>query len=128
MQKILIVEDHIDIRQLLAITLESEYEILEASDGVEALQLAKREQPFAILLDIMLPGELDGLQVLNAIKTDSQLKDIRIAMVTARGQRSDYQLGEKYGADGYFVKPFSPLQIVNWLHKQSHQLDARPST
>lgn len=127
MQKILVVDDHIDIRQLLTITLKNEYEILEAGDGVEALQIAKRERPFAILLDIMMPGELDGLQVLNAIKTDPQMNDIRIAMVTARGHSSDYQLGEKYGADGYFVKPFSPLQIVSWLHKQSHQLDLKLS-
>lgn len=119
MQKILVADDHIDIRHLLTITLAGEYEVIEAGDGAEALQLARKERPFAMLLDIMMPGELDGLQVLNIIKTDPQLKHILIAMVTARGQTSDYQLGAKYGADGYFVKPFSPLEIVTWLHRQS---------
>jgi CheY-like chemotaxis protein len=125
MKKILIVDDHEDIRRLLVLMLEQEYEVLEASNGIEALQVTQRERPFAILLDIMMPGEIDGLQVLSTIKTDPRLQKIKVAMVTARGQRSDFQLGEKYGADGYFVKPFSPLQIITWLHKQASLTESR---
>lgn len=120
MQKILVADDHIDIRQLLTITLERNFSVLEASDGVEALKIAKTEKPFAILLDVMMHGELDGLQVLKAIKSDPNMKNTLVAMVTARGQEKDLKLGEEYGADGYFVKPFSPLKIVTWLHKQSY--------
>lgn len=120
MDSILVVDDHEDIRTLLSITLEGDYKVLEACDGDEALRLVKSEKPVAILLDIMMPGELDGLQVLNAIKTDPALKHILVGMVTARGQETDFTLGQKYGADGYFIKPFSPLEILAWLRRKSH--------
>ncbi len=117
MDTILIVDDHEDIRTLLSITLEGDYKVLEACDGEEALQLVKSEKPVAVLLDVMMPGELDGLQVLNAIKTDPALMHILVGMVTARGQETDFTLGQKYGADGYFIKPFSPLEILTWLRR-----------
>lgn len=119
MDTILIVDDHEDIRTLLSITLEGDYKVLEACDGEEALQLVKSEKPVAVLLDVMMPGELDGLQVLNAIKTDPALMHILVGMVTARGQETDFTLGQKYGADGYFIKPFSPLEILTWLRRKS---------
>jgi len=120
METILVVDDHEDIRTLLSITLEGDYRVLEAADGEEALRVAKKEKPVAVLLDVMMPGELDGLQVLNAIKTDPALAHILVGMVTARGQEGDLALGERYGADGYFVKPFSPLQILTWLRRRTH--------
>jgi DNA-binding response OmpR family regulator len=60
----------------------------------------------------MMPGELDGLKVLDEIRKDPQLKHTRVIMVTARGQVRDYDDGMERGADAYFVKPFSPLQLV----------------
>lgn len=117
MNKILVVDDHKDIRKLLAITLDHEYEVVEAADGLEALQIAQREKPFAVLLDIMMMGELDGLQVLRAIRADPHIRNTLVALVSARGQEADIELGKRCGADGYFVKPFSPLQIIAWLHR-----------
>ncbi len=116
MNKVLVVDDHPDIRKLLAITLDHEYEIIEAEDGTQALQIARREKPYAVLLDIMMMGELDGLQVLRAIRSDPHLSKTLVALVSARGQQADIDLGESCGADGYFVKPFSPLKILAWLH------------
>ena len=115
MQKILIVDDHSDIRRLLSITLGKEYEILEAEDGVAALELIRRHHPQTVLLDVMMPGELDGLQVLDAIKADPLIKGTLVAMVTARGQVADGDDARRRGADAYFIKPFSPLQVVAWV-------------
>ena len=112
MKKVLIVDDHTDIRRLLSITLGKDYEIIEAEDGVAALESIRRHHPQIVLLDVMMPGEMDGLQVLDAIKSDPQLKDTRVIMVTARGQAHDYEDGVQRGADAYFIKPFSPLQLV----------------
>lgn len=112
MTKILLVDDHSDIRRLIRITLGKNFEVLEAEDGVTALDIVRRQKPDLVVLDVMMPGELDGLQVLDAIKADPALLHVRVIMVTARGQARDYDDGMQRGADAYFIKPFSPLQLV----------------
>lgn len=112
MYKILIVDDHADIRRLIRITLGNAFEIFEAEDGVAGLEMARKEKPDLAVLDVMMPGKLDGLQVLDAIKSDPELIYTRVIMVTARGQANDRETGMQGGADAYFVKPFSPLQLA----------------
>lgn len=117
MRKILLVDDHADIRRLLRITLGKAYDVLEADEGVTALEIARCEKPDLVVLDVMMPGEMDGLQVLDAIKADPALLKTRVIMVTARGQAKDYEYGMQRGADAYFIKPFSPLQLVAAINK-----------
>jgi DNA-binding response OmpR family regulator len=112
-EKILIVDDHSDIRHLIRLTLGKSFELLEAEEGVSALAITRSQRPRVVVLDVMMPGELDGFQVLDAIKSDPTLKGVRVIMVTARGQARDYEMGMARGADGYFIKPFSPLQLTN---------------
>ncbi|TRZ96121.1 MAG: response regulator [Rhodocyclaceae bacterium] len=112
MTKILLVDDHSDMRRLIRITLGSAFDVLEAEDGKTGLEVARRTQPDLVVLDVMMPGDMDGLQVLNAIKSDPLLIHTRVIMVTARGQARDYEDGMQCGADAYFIKPFSPLQLV----------------
>jgi len=114
-KKILVVDDNPDIRRLLHLSLEKPYEIIEADDGKAALRLAVQYRPSLILLDIMMPGEIDGLQVLETLKKTPELQHIPVAMLTARGQTSDYELGMQKGADAYFIKPFSPLLLLQWV-------------
>ncbi|MCX7142963.1 MAG: response regulator [Proteobacteria bacterium] len=113
MKKILIVDDHSDIRKLIRITIGNSYEVLEAEDGMTALQIIRHHQPALAVLDIMMPGEMDGLQVLDAIRADPALKDMQVIMVTARGQAKDYEAGMSRGANAYLIKPFSPIHLVN---------------
>ncbi|TRZ69181.1 MAG: response regulator [Rhodocyclaceae bacterium] len=124
MTKILLVDDHSDIRRLIRITLGKAFEVLEAEDGVTGLNIAQRMKPDLVVLDVMMPGELDGLQVLSAIRNDPQLNHTRVIMVTVRGQVRDYDDGMQRGADAYFIKPFSPLQLVaaikETLAKEAH--------
>jgi len=112
MKKILLVDDHADIRRLIRITLGKNYEVLEAEEGSSALEMARQKKPDLVVLDVMMPGELNGFQVLDALKSDPQLINTRVIMVTARGQAQDYDDGMRRGADAYFIKPFSPLQLV----------------
>jgi DNA-binding response OmpR family regulator len=112
MNKILLVDDHSDIRRLIRITLGKNFEVFEADDGTAALQIVRTHRPDLVVLDVMMPGELDGLGVLDAIKADPELAQTRVIMVTARGQTRDYDEGIERGADAYFIKPFSPLQLV----------------
>lgn len=118
MIKVLIVDDHSDIRRLLAITLGKDYELLEAEDGASALDIVRRHRPRVVLLDVMMPGEIDGLQVLEKIKNDPLNRGTLVAMVTARGQAADGDEARKRGADAYFVKPFSPLELVSWVREK----------
>jgi CheY-like chemotaxis protein len=115
MTTLLIVDDHSDIRRLLSITLGKEFTIIEAEDGVAAMAAVRHHHPKAVLLDVMMPGEMDGLQVLDAIKADPATRNTLVAMVTARGQVADGDDARKRGADAYFIKPFSPLQVVAWV-------------
>ena len=118
MKRVLIVEDQADIRKLIRMTLEFEdYEIHEASDGAAGLRIARDIKPDLMLLDVMMPGELDGLQVCHHIKSDAATRDMRVVLLTARGQARDREVGREVGADEYLVKPFSPLQLIATLQR-----------
>lgn len=121
MKKVLLVDDHSDIRRLVRITLGKGYEVFEADDGLSALDIINQVQPDLVVLDVMMPGEINGLNVLDKIKSDQKLSHIKVVMVTARGQSNDYEDGIKRGADAYFVKPFSPLQLVNQIKESLGQ-------
>jgi len=116
MRKILLVDDHADIRRLIRMTLEFEdYEIHEAADGESALRVARQVRPDFVLTDVMMPGPVDGLEVCRRIKADPDLRDIHVMVVSARGQARDREAGMQAGADTYLVKPFSPLQLIDSL-------------
>jgi len=118
MKRVLIVEDQADIRKLIRMTLEFEpYEIHEASDGVGGLRRAGELKPDVILLDVMMPGELDGLQVCARVRANPELKNTRVVLLTARGQIQDRDAGQQAGADEYLIKPFSPLQLIETLER-----------
>jgi DNA-binding response OmpR family regulator len=118
MKRVLIVEDQPDIRKLIRMTLEFEaYEIHEADDGASGLRMALALQPDLVLLDVMMPGELDGLQVCQRIKSDATLAGVRVVLLTARGQTRDREAGQRAGADEYLVKPFSPLQLIDTIER-----------
>jgi len=118
MKRVLIVEDQADIRKLIRMTLEFDaYEIHEAFDGSYGLRLARAVAPDLILLDVMMPGELDGLQVCQRLKADPATSGIKVVLLTARGQARDREAGEAVGADEYLVKPFSPLQLIDSIER-----------
>jgi CheY-like chemotaxis protein len=120
-KKILIADDEQPLRLLVRATLEDEseegrYEIIEAADGNETLEIARREQPELILLDIAMPG-LTGLEVCKMLKADPATSDLMVVMLTAKGQQSDRERGFAAGADDYFAKPFSPLELLQLVDR-----------
>jgi DNA-binding response OmpR family regulator len=111
-QKILVIEDEGDILEIIAYNLSREgFQVLSSRDGEEGLEIAQREEPELILLDLMLPGT-DGLEICRIIKEGPRGADTPIIMVTAKGEESDVVLGLGMGADDYVVKPFSPRELV----------------
>ncbi len=118
MKKVLIVEDQAEIRELIRVTLEFEnYVIDEAEDGDRGLAAAIKGKPDLVLLDVMMPGGKDGLEVCRAIKKEPSLKRTKVIMLTARGQAADKQAGSQAGADAYLIKPFSPLELLGVVQK-----------
>ena len=114
--KLLIVEDQPDIRGLIRATLEFEdFEIHEAEDGRSGYDTFVALRPSIVLLDVMMPGELDGLQVCERIKQSAQGKNTVVILLTARGQKTDIEIGIKAGADAYLIKPFSPLELIETI-------------
>lgn len=119
MKRVLIVEDQADIRELVRMTLEIEdLDIHEAENGDMGLQMVRRLKPDLVLLDVMMPGPLDGFAVCSQIKADASLKRIKVVILSAKGQDSDKQQGKQAGADGYLTKPFSPRQLLEVVGKQ----------
>lgn len=118
--RIVIVEDQADIRKLIRMTLEfGDFELHEASDGESGLALIKAVHPHVVLLDVMMPGLLDGYQVCTKVKQDADLRDIKVILLTARGQATDIAAGQAAGADAYLVKPFSPLELIEHVEKMA---------
>lgn len=110
--KILVVEDDPDIQQLVQWHLKAaDFQIFAAGDGRVALEMAWREPPDLVLLDLMLP-EVDGLEVCKSLKRDPRTAAVPVLMLTARGEEADRILGLELGADDYIVKPFSPRELV----------------
>jgi len=112
-KKILVVDDEKDIRDLVEATLlRSDHVVIKAESGDKAVEIARTEKPHLILMDIMMPGNLDGLQATRVLKNDPETQSCRIVLLTAKGQVSDRRAGIEAGADDYFVKPFSPLELL----------------
>lgn len=110
MTKILIVEDEETIRKLERINLEMEgYEVVEAASGEEGLEVAKRENPDIVLLDVMLPG-IDGFEVCRQLR--AMEREVGIIMVTAKNQDIDKIEGLEAGSDDYISKPFNPRELT----------------
>lgn len=111
-EKILIVDDEKDIVKMLDYNLKKEgFRTVSCQDGEEALDLAVREHPDLIVLDLMLPG-VDGLEVCKTLKKENKTAAIPIIMLTAKVQEADKVLGLELGADDYITKPFSPRELL----------------
>ena len=120
MAKILVVDDHIEIREALAAILEEEgHDIVHAENGVVALEMANSEMPDVILLDIAMP-QMDGLETLRRLKSDEKTEAIAVIMVTAQGDRHAMVRAVQLGTRDYITKPWETGEVemcVNWALK-----------
>jgi two-component system alkaline phosphatase synthesis response regulator PhoP len=110
--KILVAEDEKDIRELVSFTLRfAGYEVWTASDGVEAVEIAKKVLPDLILMDVRMP-RMTGYEACEILKQTNTLKDIPIVFLSAKGQESEIQQGLEAGAVAYILKPFAPADLA----------------
>jgi DNA-binding response OmpR family regulator len=110
--KVLVVDDEPFICRSLSFVLrKDDYEVFEARDGEEALEVIRTEKPDLVFLDVMMP-KMNGFDVVRAVRAEEHLADILIVLLTAKGQDADRQTGEDAGANDYMTKPFSPTKIL----------------
>jgi CheY-like chemotaxis protein len=115
-RKILIVDDDGSLRKLLLVTLGyGRYKLYFAVNGAEALKLAEEHEPEVIVLDIRMPGDINGLEVCRRIKEHPKLKDTYIVLLTALAKEADREAGMAAHADAYVVKPFSPVEFIELI-------------
>jgi two-component system phosphate regulon response regulator PhoB len=112
MHRILIVEDDQDIADLIGFNLQrAGYEVIKAHDGITGTEMALRERPDLVVLDLMLPGR-DGYGVFREFRRDPRTAGTPVIMLTARAQTEDRIQGLEAGADDYLTKPFSPRELL----------------
>lgn len=110
--KVLLIEDYASARQLFKVLLEAEnYEVLEAADGREGLNIAEEEKPDLVILDLMIP-EVEGERVIAEIRNSEALKSTPILVVSAKAEALD-DLRELLGDDNVFAKPFEPTKLLD---------------
>jgi len=111
MKRILVVDDEKDIRKLLEETLKSkDYEILQAGTGEDALVISRKMKPDLILMDIMMPGDLNGIEATRILKSGVRTKQLKVIVLTSNSTLKKEAMDA--GADAYFSKPFSPLELL----------------
>jgi two-component system, OmpR family, phosphate regulon response regulator PhoB len=113
MKTILLADDEANIRTLVhAIVEDSGFQIVEAADGAEALEVARELKPALAILDWMMPA-MTGPEVARALRADPATAGTRIVLLTARRGEQDRTAGRSAGADAYLIKPFSPLELLD---------------
>ncbi len=114
---VLVVDDEASLRLLMQATLgRGAYRVLEATNGAAGLELARRERPDLVILDVGMP-DLDGYTVCRALKGDPETAGMAVVMLTARAQEGDRQRGVEAGADAYITKPFSPRALLETVER-----------
>ena len=111
-KKVLIVDDEPNVRRLSRKILSNIFDVVEAEDGKQAIEIAVTQQPDIILMDMMMP-KMDGLTACHAIKKDPTTKSIPVIMVTAIGFELNIKLSQQMGATGYVTKPFSSQDLLD---------------
>ncbi|HEY3727796.1 MAG TPA: response regulator [Solirubrobacteraceae bacterium] len=121
---VLVVDDDPFIRKLVATTLEdvSEFELHEAADGLEAIEVAVREQPAIVFLDVDMP-RMDGIDACRRLRSDPATSETTIVMLTAVHGDQVERMAEDAGADLFLTKPFSPLDLLRLVDGLGQQPD-----
>ncbi len=122
-RKILLVEDEDAIRKFVKINLEREgYQVFEAPSGEDGVDIARKEEPEIVILDIMLPG-IDGFEVCRILR--QEYPDLGIIMLTAKAEDLDKIMGLQFGSDDYMTKPFNPTELSLRIKSLERRLDAK---
>lgn len=114
--RILVVEDQESIRRMIEALVKARgYEVRAASNGAQALELIAQEKPDVVLLDLMMPGQFDGLEVCRRLRADPVTHDLPVLIITAVAEADVKAKAMNAGATGFYNKPFSPIALLKEL-------------
>ena len=112
--QVLLVEDDPDVSEVLTLLLEeSGFHVVLAATGGQALDRCRQQPPALLLVDVSLPGGMDGLELTRTLRGESATSDLPIVLVTARAHEDDVAAGLEAGANSYVVKPFRPDRLLS---------------
>ncbi len=112
MPRILVAEDEKDIRELIAFTLRfAGFDVLLATNGAEAVEVAEAERPDLVILDVRMP-RMSGYEACRRLKENPQTASLPVVFLSAKGQDSEIQQGLESGAEEYILKPFAPDELI----------------
>ncbi|WP_322802327.1 response regulator transcription factor [Thermoflexus sp.] len=112
MARILIAEDERDIRELIVFTLEfGGFQVIAATNGEEAVELARQHRPDLIILDVRMP-RMTGYEACRILKSQEETRAIPVVFLSAKGQEAEIRQGMEAGADAYILKPFAPDELI----------------
>lgn len=115
--RVLIIDDSDVLRKIVSFNLTKEgYVVEEARDGLEGLEKMKSNKPDLVILDIMMP-HLNGFEVLKRMRADSELSNVPVIILTAKGGENDAKMALQSGANGFLTKPFSPVKLVEEVRR-----------
>ncbi|HRK36850.1 MAG TPA: response regulator [Burkholderiaceae bacterium] len=118
MKKVLVVDDQYPIRRMVRWSVEhAGFEMHEASNGEQGLALALTLRPSLLLLDVMMPGRFDGLEVCRQLRARPEMAQTWIVMLSGNDAPQDREKGKQVGANAYLAKPFKPAQLSNLIEK-----------
>ncbi len=116
LRRILIVDDQVDVQNLLEATLKrGKYTIFKAGNGAEAVDLATKFKPDLIIMDIVMPNSINGCEVTRILKNNPDTRDCHVVILTGREGVGDRIKATDAGAEAYFTKPFSPLELLTTI-------------
>jgi DNA-binding response OmpR family regulator len=121
-KKVLVAEDDPDIRNLIVYSLQfAGFDVVEASNGIEAMTMAQAEKPDIVLLDVRMP-KMSGYEVCAELKSQVATQSIPVVFLSARGQEAEIKHGLELGAEEYIIKPFAPDELQR---RVTHILERR---
>jgi two-component system alkaline phosphatase synthesis response regulator PhoP/two-component system response regulator VicR len=127
-RKILVVDDERHIVRLVEVNLtRAGYDIVVAYDGIEALEVVKKEKPDMIVLDVMMP-RMDGFEVLKKLQADESTQNIPVIMLTAKAQDADIFKGWSSGVSSYLTKPFNPRELLTFVERIFQSIEEHGGT
>lgn len=121
MTRILVAEDEKDIRELIAFTLRfAGFDVLTATNGAEAIEVAQAEKPDLVILDVRMP-KMSGYEACRRLKENPRTAELPVVFLSAKGQDSEIQQGLASGAEEYILKPFAPDELIQQVRDILHR-------